>query len=234
VLSGSFDLAAADAICSGDAVRGGAISDLLDHLVAKSIVSTSRRDERVRYRMLVTVRQFGVERLAELDDGDELATRHRDHYLGRAEAMARDWCGPGQAEVLADHANLRAALEWSLRRPDQARATARLAASLRYHWVVGGFLSEGRYWLDQALSALPGPCPERGEALWVVSWVCLVQGDHAAAAARLTESAALAERLGDAALAAHAAHWSGLAALFAGDPAGAVPLYERGPVQLRE
>jgi DNA-binding CsgD family transcriptional regulator len=148
--------------------------------------------------------------------------------------MAAEWCGPEQAESLArmreDHPNLVAALDWSVSHPGQERTAAALAAALRYHWVVGGFLGEGRRWLDQVLDELaPGEDgrAERGTALWVASWVSLVQGDWATAEARLAECSRLASALDDAALAAHAAHWSGLAALFRGHHADAVALFEK-------
>jgi predicted ATPase/DNA-binding CsgD family transcriptional regulator len=230
VFAGSFDLAAVEGVCAGPDLRAASIVDLLDHLVAKSIVLAEREGERVRYRMLMTVREFGAELLAEADGQDALRRRHRDHYLARAETMAAGWCGPGQAaalaEMRADHANLCAALQWSLERPAENRTAAAFAAALRYHWVAGGSLSEGRRWLDQVLDTVTEPCADRVEALWVASWVCLVQGDGTAAAERLAECTALADSLGDEQLVAHAAHWSGLARLFSGDLADSVPLFE--------
>ena len=129
-----------------------------------------------------------------------------------------------------DHPNLVAALEWSAGRPWELRTAATLAAALRYHWVVGGFLGEGRRWLDQLLDEtepIEDGRAERGVALWVASWVSLVQGDWAAAEARLAECTRLAGELADEALAAHAAHWSGLAALFRGDLSESIALLEQ-------
>jgi DNA-binding CsgD family transcriptional regulator len=184
----------------------------------------------VRYRMLMTVREFGAELLEGADESDTLHRRHRDYYLARAEAMAADWCGPGQAAALArmrtDHPNLTAALQWSLGRPQENRAAASFAAALRYHWVAGGSLGEGRRWLDQVLDTVTDPCTERAEALWVTAWICLMQGDGPAAASRLAECIALAESRGDDELVAYSALWSGLAALFAGELADSVPRYE--------
>lgn len=233
VFPGSFDLAAVEGVCAGEDVCAGQVVDLLDHLVAKSIVLAERRGERVRYRMLMTVREFGAELLDGIGTGaaELLRRRHRDHYLARARRMAAQWCGPGQARALAsmraDHPNLTAALQWSLERPEENRSAAEFATALRYHWVVGGTLGEGRRWLDQVLDTITEPCRERTEALWVTAWVCLVQGDGAAAAQRLTECAALAQTYADEELLAHVAHWSGLAALFAGELGDAIDRFER-------
>lgn len=233
VFAGSFDLAAAEGVCSGDDLHTETVVDLVDHLVAKSVLQADRRDERVRYRMLVTVREFGAELLDSSEEA-RLRRRHRDHYLGRARTMAAEWCGRDQAEWLvrmrADHPNLVAALEWSVNRTGEAHSAAAFVSELRYHWVVGGFLGEGRRWLDQVLDELePGENDrvERGAALWVASWVSLVQGDWAAAESRLAECTRLASALNDEALGAHAAHWSGLAGLFRGHLSEAVGLFDR-------
>jgi predicted ATPase/DNA-binding CsgD family transcriptional regulator len=233
VFPGSMDLDAAEAVCAGDGLPAGDVLDVLDQLVAKSVLLAEYGAERVRYRMLVSVREFGAALLADSGERCPLRSRHCAHYVRRARAMAADWAGPGQAAALArmraDHPNLVAALEWSSTRPGQARTAAALAAALRYHWIVGGYLSEGRRWLDRILDdpGLAGTGPERAEALWVTAWACLVQGDWDAGRRRIGECAALAAELGDPAVGAHVAHWSGLAGLFTGDLARAVTLFEQ-------
>ncbi len=221
VFPGSFDRAAVEGVCAGGGLPVEVVMDVVDHLVAKSIVTADRDGERVRYRMLVTVREYGAERLAAQGATEALRRHHRDHYLARAQRMVEAWCGPGQAVALADmrddHPNLRAALEWSLADPAEVRTGAVLAASLRYHWIVGGFLGEGRRWLDQILELELEPTAERGAALWVAAWVSLVQGDEPAGRRRLAACAELARQLEDPSLAAHAAHWAALAALFRGE-----------------
>ena len=94
VFAGSFDLAAAEDVCSDDHLNAETVVDLVDHLVAKSLLVADRRGESVRYRMLVTVREFGGELLARAEQQEQLRRRHRDHYLGRARTMAAEWCGP--------------------------------------------------------------------------------------------------------------------------------------------
>ncbi|MDM3975314.1 LuxR C-terminal-related transcriptional regulator [Mycobacterium marseillense] len=237
VFAGSFDLSAVEGVCAGDGLPAQAVMDLLDHLVAKSILLTERRGtgdgEHTRYRMLMTMREFGAELLDRSGSGEReaLRRRHRDYYLSHAVSMAENWCGPGQAALIdkmrADHVNLAAALQWSLETPGENRTAAAFAAALRYHWIVGGTLGEGRRWLDQVLNTVREDCHERGEALWVAAWICLLQGDGALASTRLSECQSLATNLNDDAMAAHAAHWSGLGALFSGELAKSLALYER-------
>ncbi len=63
VFSGSFDLEAAEAVCSSDAVSANDVADLLGSLVDKSLVVAQRSSGSLRYSLLETVRQYGVERL---------------------------------------------------------------------------------------------------------------------------------------------------------------------------
>jgi predicted ATPase/DNA-binding CsgD family transcriptional regulator len=230
VFAGTFDLAAAEAVCAGEGLARSAIIDVLDHLVGKSIVISEASGPRLRNRMLVSVRDYGGQ-LLRPEQHDDLRRRHRNHYLERARGMSAGWCGPGQAEALArmrdDHPNLRAALQWSLARPAEANVGAELAAELRWHWVVGGLLSEGRRWLDQALEAATEPTRERSAALWVAAWVSLVQGERAVGLARLEEGAALASEIGDEPAAAHCAQWQGIYALFSEDTEEAAVYLQR-------
>jgi predicted ATPase/DNA-binding CsgD family transcriptional regulator len=229
VFPGSFDLSAAESICAGGRLQDEGVMDVLDHMVAKSIVTVDQHDESVRFRLLSTMREYGAARLSD-PERTALERRHRDYYLTRACAVSAGWCGPGQADALnelgMEYPNLRAALEWSTDRPEEARQAARLVAALRYQWIVGHFLSAGRRWLDLVLDGAQGDWPERGDALWVAAWVSLMQGDRVQAARRLDEAAALADRLGSSALRAQIAGWRGLGALFAGELNDAIVLYE--------
>ncbi|MET7734711.1 LuxR C-terminal-related transcriptional regulator [Streptomyces sp. NPDC005402] len=121
VPAGGFDLETAEAVCAdGDLVHGADVLEAVAGLVDKSVLSREPGPEGVRYRLLDTLRQYGLERLRGMA-GEELATRrrHRDWILRRAAACERAWFGPGQREIVArlraDQDNLRAALDFSLR-----------------------------------------------------------------------------------------------------------------------
>lgn len=231
VFPGGFDLESAESVCGFGALERTGVIDLLDRLVAKSIVFIERTGEQVRYRQLMTVRDYGAELLAGQPGGHEaLKRRQRDHYLQRAGDMVATWCGPGQAKALAamrvDHANLLSALEWSATSRGEEGRAAELASLLRYHWIAGGFLSDGRSWLDRILTLPGSPGPERGAALWVTAWVALIQGDRDAAAEYLTECHEVAVELNDSTLERHVAHWRGLHQFFSGNDTTSIGLYE--------
>lgn len=231
VFPGNFDLESAENVCGFGDLDPLQIIDVMDRLVAKSIIFTERSGEQVRYRQLMTVREYGAELLARDEDGySTLKRRQRNHYLRRAADMVASWCGPGQAEALSamrnDHANLVSALEWSVNTPGELRPAAELASLLRYHWIAGGFLSDGRRWLDRILDRPDEPSSERGAALWVAAWVALIQGDRDAAARYLNECHETASALKDAVLEAHASHWCALHQFFSGNLSEAINLYE--------
>jgi len=230
VFPATYDLDAVEAVCGYADLDPADVIDVLDRLVAKSIVTAEPGGTAMRYRMLVTMRDYGAKRLAELGEVDEVTRRHRDYYLGRAAVMVRDWCGPLQPEALAamriDHANLLAALSWSTSTPGEGEHAAELASLLRYHWIAGGFLSDGRRWLERILQLDPGPTPQRGAAFWVAAWVSLIQGDRSAASRHLAACREVSTILEDDVLAAHARHWTGLLQLFSGDTAAAITSFE--------
>nr|WP_271213002.1 LuxR C-terminal-related transcriptional regulator [Rhodococcus wratislaviensis]GLK39911.1 LuxR family transcriptional regulator [Rhodococcus wratislaviensis] len=231
IFPASFDLDAAEQTCGFAPLVPESIIDHLDRLVAKSIVLTERTGERVRYRQLMTIREYGAEVLATSGETQTLKRRHRDHYLRQAAMMVERWCGPGQADAVTemndDHANLLSALEWSTNTEGEAGTAAELASLLRYHWVVGVDLSDGRRWLDQLLDAKEMSTSQRGQALWVSAWIALMQGDRDDAARKLIECDTIAATLGDRRLLAHATQWRGLHDFTTGDIATAITRYQK-------
>jgi predicted ATPase/DNA-binding CsgD family transcriptional regulator len=231
VFPGSFDLESAESVCGFGDLDPVQILELLDRLVAKSIVSTERSGEQIRYRQLMTMREYGAELLAGHDDGySTLKRRQRDHYVHRAADMVAGWCGPGQSAALGamrnDHANLLSVLEWSLNTPGELRAAAELASLLRYHWIAGGFLRDGRRWLDRILEQSDEQSLERGTAYWVAAWVSLIQGDRDTADRYLKECQKAAGVLDDPVLAAQASHWRAFYLFFVGNLRESIELYK--------
>lgn len=224
------DLAAAEAVCGFGHLDRRFTVDLLDNLVAKSIISAEPQASSMRYRMLATIREYGARVAHQAGEWDELRRRHRDFYLQRAQDMVQHWPGPRQAQSMramrTERANIVAALEWSLSQEDEQPRAAELAALLRYQWVTGRYLSDGRYRLERVLAAPRVVGRPRGEALWVAAWVALIQGDHADGDAHLAELRHLADALEDALLRARANHWDGLSLLFHGRAAEAARLLQ--------
>ncbi len=149
---GGWTLDAAVDVCAGGGVDRFDVVDLLGRLVDKSLVLMDDHAGDVRYHSLETIRQYALERLAETAEGDAVRARHRDFYLGLAEAAERQLEGPEQVAWLqrleTDHDNFRAALRWSLDAGD-TEAALRLGSSLAPFWDTRRYIREGREWLDE-------------------------------------------------------------------------------------
>ncbi|MGW1785281.1 ATP-binding protein [Streptomyces sp. NPDC002143] len=196
IFAGSFSLGTAEAVCSGDGIPRRQVVDLLDRLVAQSVVLTDKRGREARYRLLEVIREYGRERLAASGEEQRMLGRHRDFFLAFAQRIDAHWCGPGQVDNLArlgaEHSNLMSALGFR----GEPQTTLALAAALRFHWLLGGFLGEGRRRLEQALAAAPESTPARADALCCGAWVALFQGDYTVCDRWLAEAEKLGEELG--------------------------------------
>jgi len=236
VFPGDFDLAAAEATCSGSGLPQDVIVDRLDGLVAKSVVSARPETPTARYQMLETIRQYGRELLSQGGLNTQVQRAHRDYYLRLAGECCARWCGPDQNSLLAtlrlEHDNLMTALEWSLAAGDES-AALEMVSSLRYHWTLN-YPAVGRRRLDQVLTQVSVASPERGEALWVAAWVARIQGDTRASAMWRRECEEIADRYDDEHLRAYVHLFAGSMTLFTADPSDAARSLAASLVLLRE
>ncbi|MFE8945513.1 ATP-binding protein [Streptomyces sp. NPDC007856] len=228
VFAQTFDLEAAEYVCSGDGLPAEDVLDVLSELVAQSVVTREETPAGPRYRMLDTVRAYGAEWLEGIGDAGRLRRRHRDWYLGLATWCELDWFSPRQGEVAArveaELPNLRAALEFCLTEPEEAHLGQYLAGSLWFCWVGCGRLAEGRRWLARSVELESGYEQSRLKALWVLGYVAILQGDTVPALAALRECREQAERFADPAAVAYAEHRTGCLALVTDDLARAETL----------
>jgi predicted ATPase/DNA-binding CsgD family transcriptional regulator len=234
VFVGGFTLEAAEAVC-GD---GGEVLAGVGSLVDQSLVwRTEQPDggppggdlagDAPRYRMLETVREFGLEQLAAA--GEEEATR-RAHAAWCVDLAERSWESlvsltfySWMARVAADYDNLRAALTW-LEQTGDAEGMLRLAGSLGEFWLFYGHRQEGRGWLERALGLIGStaiPATVRARALRVASMPAMNRGDYEQAIATASESLSLWRGLGDRQGTALALHMLGLVTLHQGNYAQA-------------
>ncbi len=219
VFVGDFDLAAAEAVCADPALPREAIVDALDGLVDASVLSVYRLPDRVRFRMLETVRLFGGQLLERSGRRTTLLRRHRGHYARLAAGV--EWVGPEQVtdlNRLADeHGQLRAAIEFSVDTPGEALSGLGLAADLWLYWQARAQIGEGRRWLARLLASCVEPTATRAKGLAVAGYLAVAQADSAAATPLLREAHALATVLGEPGVAAFSTQYLGLVEMFRGD-----------------
>jgi non-specific serine/threonine protein kinase len=221
VFAGTFSIAAVEEVCAGPGQEGGVeLLDTLMSLVDKSVVL---RDG-TRYRLLDTLREFGADRLAASAEEAICRDRHLERYLAMGRYFGAHFLDDDQIErvreLAAEHANLRAAMEYGLGSGDERRVRggAGLATALYGYWHVSGMLREGRYWLTRALERLPaGRSPERAWALVMRGYLGTFGADRAQAVRDARDGTAMARELGDEGLLlARACLYLPMALMFAG------------------
>jgi predicted ATPase/class 3 adenylate cyclase len=232
VFAGGASLEAAESVCAGDPVDAMDILDLLGRLVEKSLVFTDPTSSEAHFRLLETVREYARARLVEADEGDPTLRRHRDLFLALVdEASPAFFHGPEPVDWLRriddDHEDVRAALEWCLDQPGEARSGLRIAAGLWRYWEIRGDLTEGRAWLERMLEAVGDETSAlRADALTGAANLAFMQGDLRAAAALQRGSLEIQRRMGDPQGVAYAANNLANTSVQLGDNARARELYE--------
>jgi len=165
VCTGGFTVEVAGRIAFASAVDNAAARDMLEQLrVASFLTLTDTEEQTTRFRILETLREFGLEHLARSDQESAVRQRHLAYYAGRlgvgpaASAVDQDVgnsTAPGWFACEED--NLRGALEFGLNAGAGARHTllaVALAVRLSDYWEKQGRWAEGLTYLQRAL-ALP-------------------------------------------------------------------------------
>ena len=202
VFAGGCSLEAAETVCSGSGILRHEVLELLTRLTDKSLVVVDTQSEEARYRLLETVRQYGRDRLEETEETADVRRRHFEWHLGLAERAESELRGPTQGDWLkrleAEHDNLRASLKWAKTETGKAEARLRLAGALYRFWLLHGDWSEGRGWLEGALSAIDdAPTTVLPKALRGAAQLAWRQGDDGRATAFAEKGLAASCELGD-------------------------------------
>ena len=187
-------LAAAEEVCGADA-------DLLDRLVAHSMVTATQAEGVTRYGMLQSLREYAAARLERRGESAAVRDRHVDHLLRRVERVAHDFAGwRDQSLPLApDFDDLRGAVRWCIASDEQPERAFALLAPL---WATAhsARAQEIAALAEEALARWPGGAL-RASVLGTAATARLVTGDaelaadHAARALDLDAGAAVALRV---------------------------------------
>src|SRR5438067_2420956 len=194
VFTGTFELSAAEYVFEEP------VLDLLAGLIEKSVLCrVESADGLPRYRLLETVRRYGLDRLRSAYGADEerrLRRRHRDWYVDLAEQYDADWFGPRQtqwaARMRAEYANIGAA-------PDSDFGAALFTLAFAMATFFAGDARRGA----ELCARLRETCLRRGERWWYgyvltsSSYPAVAAGELAEAAGYLRESLRIRRELGD-------------------------------------
>jgi predicted ATPase/DNA-binding XRE family transcriptional regulator len=144
-------------------------------------------DGEPRYRMLETIREYGLLELEASDDADLTRGRLAAWCLALAEQdgssnfsgdVSPDWFARLDEEL----PNLRAAVDWLLARDEAARALQLVVAASDF-WIFRHLNDADLYrWLETALISAPdAPARDRALAHWILSYGTGTRGDNEAA-----------------------------------------------------
>lgn len=195
VFHGSVYLQSAEEVIGGTTL----IDDLAALCDASMLIPLGGGRE--RFGMLETLREYAVERLAELPEREELARKHAAHFLALALSSFEGLRSAGQEVWLErlreDEANLRQAINHFIEVGSHEEAL-RLTTAMRPYWQRSGSLEEGRRRLHQVLALAADASPSlRGPALLGEGILAWRQGDLDGARPLLEESLELARQAGD-------------------------------------
>jgi predicted ATPase len=183
VFAGGCTLEAAEEVAGADL-------DLLESLVQKSLVRHSGE----RFWMLETIRDYGLERLDEGGETEDLQRRHAEWFLALAEQAEPHLDGAEQMEWLGrlehDVANIREAIA-------QSDLAGRFLVALRFFWAKRGYVAEGRRLVEEILPRLADDDPSNRMALVTGSLLAVMQGDFDASIGYGERAMELGEAAGD-------------------------------------
>ncbi|MGI8484217.1 MAG: tetratricopeptide repeat protein [Thermomicrobiales bacterium] len=155
VFSGGFTEEAARSVCTAIGQLEIEVSEALESLVEQSLLRrVCNREDEPRYEMLETIREYALENLKERGESEAALRAHAEYYVRFTEQA--DLEGEGQAtwlhRLVAEHDNLRAALEWCRER-SQIETGLRLCIALMPLWQLRDHQVEARTWLETFLVA---------------------------------------------------------------------------------
>jgi non-specific serine/threonine protein kinase len=164
--------------------RSPSVLDAVAALVDKSLVHMSEAEAgQPRFAMLETIREFGLERLAQSGEEDATRAAHAAFYLDWASRAEPHLIASGSAiwveRLTLERPNLRLAVSWALA-GGAVEPVLRLAGTILSLAYARGDPSEGQQWLEMALATSDGADPRlRVDALFTASALAQVQGDFA-------------------------------------------------------
>jgi len=165
VFTGGATLEAAQRVCADTVVAADHVFDLIAALVDKSLLAVSG-EEIPRYRMLETIKAYGLERLDEAGERQDLRRAHATYFVEFAEAAEPHLRRAEQLVWLrrlkVDHDNLNAALRGAIAAGD-AQTAVHLVAAAGWYWWLSGHKAEAIEVATEALG-VPGEVDDEARA----------------------------------------------------------------------
>jgi predicted ATPase/DNA-binding SARP family transcriptional activator len=201
VFSGGWTLKAAEEVAGHKDISKQEVLDLISNLVDKSLVLVEDRGLKVRYRMLETVRQYGLRMLSEEGELEEARQRHADYFVLLAEQADEELRDARQVEAVevldSEHDNLRGALRWATNNSKKNMAL-RLVGALGWYWFMRGHWKESWRWFHQANDLESGCDPIiRAKAICRAGGLQIIRGNLIGTVELVEEAMDICREFGD-------------------------------------
>jgi predicted ATPase len=181
VFPAGFTIEAAQAV-GGMGLADLSVVEQLSSVVSKSLCERVNSGTQTRWRLLETIRAYGLEKLAENGEYPAAARRHAQYFqdlVSPIAASSRTWLSRDDAiRCGRELDNVRAALDWAASSPDgDAEIGARLTAAFAPIWQMLSLMGELR---DRVECMLATPTPglhltrETEVRLWIAYGEALV------------------------------------------------------------
>jgi predicted ATPase/transcriptional regulator with XRE-family HTH domain/Tfp pilus assembly protein PilF len=203
VFAGGCTLEAAEAVCNSEGDLDIEVFEGIDSLLTRNLLKQwEGEDGQTRYGMLVTIREFGLDKLAENGEKPLLLENYGAYFLTLAnklepKLLVGEAVAAGQV-INSDYDNFRTVLEQAIETENSA-AALQISVPLGLYLSWEGNFNEGRSYLEKAL-ALPFSISSskfRAKALIRFGLLCNELGDGRKGRRCLEESATLYRELGD-------------------------------------
>jgi predicted ATPase/DNA-binding winged helix-turn-helix (wHTH) protein len=158
VFVGPFQLDAAQAVATDDAIDLEQVVDAVASLATKSLVIIEGDESSVRYRLHDITRAYAIDKLREAGEFNITARKHAMFYRDALRTFRHDSINPAIAATKPATrgyvANVRAALEWAFSENGDVAIATELAAASGPLLLATSFLVECRSWSERGIAAL--------------------------------------------------------------------------------
>ncbi len=203
VFPGGFTLDAAAYVALDGAVDATMAVDLLEQLVAHSLVVADTRAAGACYRLLETTRAYGLERLSDAGEIAAIRRRHAEFVRRLFEPAPFDWWRMPEMDwraiYVTELGNVRTALDWAFDAGGDPSLGVALAGASGAIWPALSLWSEGARRLETATGRIQPASPDTDLArLWLWFGLMLQDSVPEKSLAAVMQADAAYRRVGDA------------------------------------
>lgn len=157
VFTDGWKLEDSENICADEILDTEEIFEITNQLIEKSVIIFLENTS--KYKMLETIRQYGIEKLFESNETSEFEKKHFMYFLEMCENAKPEFVGPRTKYWLdlfeGEYPNIRSALNKCIEKkyPEEGH---RFAVALSKFWELRGYFSDARNILGKLLENTQG------------------------------------------------------------------------------